>query len=67
MLPKYSGIYVMWISLNMDSPSLTGGAAIYITKTIKFIPRPDIKFNMQLVEEAWVEIIIDPCNEKYIY
>ena len=45
-----------------DSPTLAGGAAIYITKTLKSIPRPDIKFNMQLVESCWVEI--DPCNGK---
>ena len=54
-----------------DSPTLAGGAAIYVTKTLKSIPRPDIKFNMQLVESCWVEI--DPCNGKapiligYIY
>ena len=45
-----------------DSPTLAGGAAIYITKTLKSIPRPDIKFSMQLVELCWVEI--DPCNGK---
>ena len=45
-----------------DSPTLAGGAAIYITKTLKSVPRPDIKFNMQLVESCWVEI--DPCNGK---
>ena len=45
-----------------DSPTSAGGAAIYITKTLKFIPRPDIKFNMQLVESCWVEI--GPCNGK---
>ena len=48
----------------MNSPSLTGGAAINITKALKFIHRPDIKFNMKLLEEAWVGIIIDPCNGK---
>ena len=42
-----------------DSPASAGGAAIYITKTLKSIPRPDIKFNMQVVESCWVEI--DPC------
>ena len=45
-----------------DSPTLAGGAAIYITKTLNSIPRPDIKFNMQLVESCWVEI--DPGNGK---
>lgn len=45
-----------------DSPTSAGGAAIYITKTLKSIARPDIKFNMQLVESWWVEI--DPCNGK---
>ena len=38
-----------------DSPTLAGGAAIYITKTLNSIPRPDIKFNMQLVESCWVD------------
>ena len=45
-----------------DSPTLAGRAAIYITKTLNSIPRPDIKFNMQLVESCWVEI--DPGNGK---
>ena len=45
-----------------DSPTLANGAAIYITKTLKSLPRPDIKFNMQLVESCWAEI--DPCNGK---
>ena len=45
-----------------DSSTLAGGAAIYITKIFKSVPRPDIKFNMQLVESCWVEI--DPCNGK---
>ena len=39
-----------------DSATLAGGAAIYITKTLKSIARPDIKFNMQLGESCWVEI-----------
>lgn len=39
-----------------------GGAAIYISKSLKSIPRPDIKFDMQLVESCWAEI--DPCNGK---
>ena len=38
-----------------DSPASAGGAA----KTVKSTPRPDIRFNMQLVESCWVEI--DPC------
>ena len=37
-----------------DSPTLAGGSAIYIMKTLKSIPRLDIKFNMQLVELCWV-------------
>ena len=45
-----------------DSPASACGAALYITKTLKSIPRPDIEFNMQLVESCWVEI--DPCNRK---
>ena len=45
-----------------DSRTSAGGAAIYIPKTLKSIPRPDIEFNMQLVESCWVEI--SPCNGK---
>lgn len=33
-----------------DSPTTAGGAAFYITKTRKSVPRPDIQFDMQLVE-----------------
>ena len=45
-----------------DSPTLTGGSAIYIIKTLKSIPRLDIKFDVQLVELCWVEI--NPYNGK---
>ena len=45
-----------------DSPTLAGGSAIYIIKTLKSIPRLDIKFDVQLVELCWVEI--DPYNGK---
>ena len=45
-----------------DSPTLAGGSAIYIIKTLKSIPRLDIKFDVQLVELCWVEI--NPYNGK---
>ena len=45
-----------------DSPTLAGGSAIYIIKTLKSIPRLDIKFNLQLVKLCLVEI--NPCNGK---
>ena len=44
------------------SPTLAGGSAIYIIKTLKSIPRLDIIFDVQLVELCWVEI--NPCNGK---
>ena len=45
-----------------DSPTPAGGAAIYIKRTLKSIPRPDIILNIKLVETCWAEI--DPCNGK---
>ena len=39
-----------------DSPTLAGGSAIYVIKTLKSIPRLDIKFDVQLVKLCWVEI-----------
>ena len=45
-----------------DLPTPAGGAAIYIKKTLKSIPRPDVMLNIKLVETSWADI--DPCNEK---
>ena len=45
-----------------DSPTLAGGSAIYVIKTLKFIPRLDINFDVQLVKLCWVEI--NPYNGK---
>lgn len=39
-----------------DSPTNAGRAAIYIANNLKAIPRPDIKFNMELVESCWAQI-----------
>ena len=61
-LNKNSVCYVDLLSYELyhtDSPASAGGAVLYITKTLKYIPRPDIRFNMKLVESCWVEI--DPC------
>ena len=44
------------IFFHTDTPTKAGGAALYIAKNIKAIPRPDIKFKMQLVESCWCEI-----------
>ena len=40
-----------------DSETAAGGAALYISKNLKAIPRADIKFTMPLVESCWAEII----------
>ena len=39
-----------------DSPTPAGGAAIYVNKALKAIPRPDLKIDLPLVESCWVEI-----------
>ena len=37
-----------------DSPTPAGGAAIYVNKALKAIPRPDFKIDLPLVESCWV-------------
>ena len=39
-----------------DSPTNAGGAALYIANNLKAVPRPDIKFDVALVESCWAEI-----------
>ena len=39
-----------------DSPTNAGGAALYIADNLKAVPRPDIKFDIALVESCWAEI-----------
>lgn len=39
-----------------DSVTNAGGVGIYVNKNFNAIFRPDIKFNMPLVESCWVEI-----------
>lgn len=39
-----------------------GEVALYVSKSLKSIPRSDITLDMPLVESVWVEI--DPCNNK---
>ena len=39
-----------------DSPTNAGGAGIYVNKNLKAIFRPDLKFNMPLVESCWIEL-----------
>ena len=45
-----------------DSPTRAGGAAIYVNKVLKAIPRPDLKIDIPLVESCWVET--DPNNNR---
>lgn len=35
---------------------MAGGAALYVSKNLKVIHRPDIKFDMPQVESCWVEL-----------
>ena len=39
-----------------DSPTNAGGAALYIANNLKVVLRPDIKFDVALVESCWAEI-----------
>ena len=51
----------------MDSPTNTGGAALYIADNLKAVPRTDIKFDVALVE-CWVKVkkkIIIGCIYKH--
>ena len=43
-------------SFHTDSPTNAGGAALYIANNLKAVPRPDIKFDVALVESCWAEI-----------
>ena len=40
----------------MDSPTNAGGAALYMANNLQAVPRPDIKFDVALVESCWAEI-----------
>jgi hypothetical protein len=40
-----------------DSPTMAGGAGLYISNELQSIYWPDIKFSMPLVESCWSEII----------
>ena len=54
-IPKYNFFHT-------DSPTRAGGAAIYVNKVLKAIPRSDLKIDLPLVESCWVEI--DPNNNR---
>ena len=45
-----------------DSPNLAGGTALYVSKNLKVVLRPDLRIDLPLVESCWVEI--DTCNSK---
>ena len=49
-----------------DSPTNAGGAALYITSNLNAIPRPDIKFKMNLVESCCPEIDAGKDKRKII-
>ena len=40
-----------------DSPTLAGGAALYVSRTLASFERPDIMFDTSLVESCWAEIV----------
>ena len=54
-IPKYNFFHI-------DSPTPAGGAAIYVNKVLKAIPRPDLKIDLPFVESCWVKI--DPNNNR---
>jgi exonuclease III len=39
-----------------DSPTMAGGAGLYINNDLQCIHRPDIKFSMPLVESCWLRL-----------
>ena len=41
-----------------NSPTNAGGAALYIADNLKAVPRPDIKFDIALVESCWAELML---------
>ena len=49
-----------------DSPTNVGGAALYIANNLKAVPRPDVKFDVALVESCWAEIDADEGKKKII-
>ena len=49
-----------------DSLTNAGGAALYIANNLKVIPRPDIKFDLELVESCWVQIDAGKNNKTLI-
>ena len=49
-----------------DSPTNAGGAALYIANDLKAVPRPDIKFDLALVESCWAEIDTGEGKKKMI-
>ena len=49
-----------------DSPTNAGGAALYIANNLKAVPRPDIKFDVALVESCWAEIDAGEGKKKII-
>ena len=49
-----------------DSPTNAGGAGLYIANNLKAVPRPDIKFDVALVESCWAEIDASEGKKKII-
>ena len=49
-----------------DSPTNTGGAALYIANNLKAVLRPGIKFDVVLVESCWAEIDAGEGKRKII-
>ena len=49
-----------------DSPTNAGGAALYIANDLKAVLRPDIKFDLALVESCWAKIDTGEDKKKMI-
>ena len=50
----------------MDSPKNAGGAALYEANSLKAVPKPDIKFDVALVECCWADIDAGEGKKKII-
>ena len=50
-----------------NSPTQAGGTGIYISNNLKFIERPDIKFNYDNCEACFIEIMCEKESDNQIF
>ena len=58
-LPNYKFYHV-------NLPTAAGGAGVYVSHNLKSIPRPNISFDIDLVESCWIEIDPGLKSKKHI-